>query len=68
MARMVAISRERSETAEYMVLSAPNTAPMPITPATSEPSTVMRVVKSARLLLVVIDFAIHLHVSCGDRR
>ena len=41
-ARMVAISRERSATAEYIVLRAPNTAPRPITAATMEPSTVMR--------------------------
>ena len=38
---MVAISRERSATAEYIVLRAPNTAPTPITAATIEPSTVM---------------------------
>ena len=43
-ARRTAISRERSETAEYMVLSAPKTAPSAITAATSEPSTVIRVV------------------------
>ena len=43
-ARIVAISRARSVTAEYIVLSAPNTAPMPITAATMEPSTVMSVV------------------------
>ena len=43
-ARSTAISRARSETAEYMVLSAPNTAPRPITAAISVPSTVMSVV------------------------
>jgi hypothetical protein len=43
-ARMVAISRERSATAEYIVFSAANTAPRAITSATSEPSTVMNVV------------------------
>ncbi len=42
MARMVAISRERSETAEYMVLSAPKTAPMPMMTATRVPSTVIK--------------------------
>ena len=46
MARRTAISRERSETAEYMVLRAPKTAPSPITTATSVPSTLMRVVTS----------------------
>ena len=45
MARMVAISRERSEMAEYMVFSAPKIAPTPITPATRPPRTVMRVVR-----------------------
>src|SRR5437762_2724694 len=43
-ARMVAISRARAVTAEYIVLSAPKTAPMPITAATIEPRTVMSVV------------------------
>ena len=43
-ARIVAISRPRSETAEYMVFSAPKTAPIAMMPATSPPSTVMRVV------------------------
>ncbi len=46
MARMVAISRERSETAEYMVLSAPMTAPMPMMTATRPPSTVISVVST----------------------
>ena len=41
-ARIVAISRERSEIAEYMVLSAPNTAPIAITSATRKPSTRVR--------------------------
>ena len=41
---MVAISRDRSATAEYMVLRAANTAPRPMTSATSEPSTRMNVV------------------------
>ena len=41
---MVAISRERSETAEYIVLRAPKIAPIAMTNATSPPSTVMRVV------------------------
>ena len=40
-ARMVAISRPRSATAEYMVLSAPKIAPMAITLATRPPRTVM---------------------------
>ena len=44
MARMVAISRARSVTAEYMVLSAPKIAPIPITTATMLPSTVMSMV------------------------
>jgi hypothetical protein len=44
-ARIVAISRPRSATAEYMVLSAPKTAPIAITPATRPPSTVISVVK-----------------------
>ena len=43
-ARIVAISRARSVTAEYIVLSAPKTAPIPMTAATIEPSTVMSVV------------------------
>ena len=43
-ARRTAISRERSETAEYIVLSAPNTAPRPMTTAIRLPSTVIRVV------------------------
>jgi hypothetical protein len=65
MARIVAISRDRSETAEYMVLSAPKIAPMPITPATRVPSTVMR---AAGLFFVVVDFAIdlHLHARIGS--
>ena len=50
-ARMVAISRERSATAEYMVLRAPNTAPSPITAATIEPSTVMSPVSICDSLL-----------------
>jgi hypothetical protein len=44
MARSVATSRERSDTAEYMVLSAPKTAPMPITTATRVPRPRMRLV------------------------
>ena len=40
-ARMVAISRPRSATAEYMVLRAPKIAPMAMTPATSPPRMVM---------------------------
>jgi hypothetical protein len=40
---MVAISRERAATAEYMVFSAPNTAPTAITAATRKPSTRIRV-------------------------
>ena len=43
-ARRVAISRERSATAEYIVFSAPKTAPIPMTTATIEPSTVISVV------------------------
>ena len=43
-ARRTAISRERSDTAEYIVLSAPNTAPRPITTAIRPPSTVISVV------------------------
>ena len=43
-ARRVAISRARSAIAEYMVLSAPKTAPMPMTTATIVPRTVIRVV------------------------
>ena len=43
-ARSVAISRVRSETAEYIVFNAPKTAPMPITIAMIEPSTVINVV------------------------
>ncbi len=42
-ARSTAISRERSATAEYIVLSAPITAPSAITAATMPPSTVMSV-------------------------
>ena len=38
-ARMAAISRARSATAEYIVFSAPKTAPMPMTAATMEPRT-----------------------------
>ena len=45
-ARSTAISRERSATAEYIVLSAPITAPSPITAATMPPSTVISVVTS----------------------
>ena len=37
-ARRVAISRERSATAEYIVFKAPNTAPMPMIKATIPPS------------------------------
>ena len=40
-ARMVAISRPRSATAEYMVFRAPKTAPMAMTEATSPPRMVM---------------------------
>src|SRR5436190_22899552 len=40
MARRVAISRVREETAEYMVLSAPNTAPKPIINAMMVPRPV----------------------------
>jgi hypothetical protein len=40
-ARSTAISRARSATAEYMVLSAPKTAPSPMTTAISVPRTVM---------------------------
>jgi len=36
-ARRVAISRERPATAEYIVLSAPKTAPIPMSAATSRP-------------------------------
>lgn len=42
--RIVAISRERSETAEYIVLRAPKIVPLAMTPATSPPSTVISVV------------------------
>ena len=49
-ARRTAISRERSETAEYMVLSAPKTAPSAMTTAISEPSTVISVVTISDLL------------------
>ena len=38
-ARRVAISRARAATAEYIVFSAPKTAPMAITKATRKPST-----------------------------
>ncbi len=44
-ARMVAISRPRSETAEYIVFKAPKTAPMAMMPATRPPSTVISLVK-----------------------
>ena len=44
-ARMVAISRERSDTAEYIVLSAPKTAPTPMIEATKVPRTVIKVVR-----------------------
>ena len=44
-ARMAAISRVRSVTAEYMVFRAANTAPMPMTAATMEPSTTISVVR-----------------------
>ena len=37
MARSVAISRARVDTAAYMVLSAPNTAPTAMIPATTRP-------------------------------
>jgi hypothetical protein len=40
-ARMVAISRPRSATAEYMVLRAPKIAPMAMIAATNPPSMVM---------------------------
>src|SRR5215469_9786630 len=40
-ARMVAISRPRSATAEYMVFKAPNIAPIAIMAATKPPRTVM---------------------------
>ena len=40
-ARMVAISRPRSATAEYIVLRAPNTAPIAMMAATRPPSTVI---------------------------
>ncbi len=43
-ARMVAISRPRSATAEYIVLSAPKTAPMAMIAATNPPNVVMSVV------------------------
>ena len=49
-ARSTAISRARSDTAEYIVLSAPNTAPSAITAATSEPSTVISVVTTCDCL------------------
>ena len=41
---MVAISRPRSATAEYMVLSAPKTAPMAMMAATKPPRMVMSLV------------------------
>ena len=60
-ARMVAISRDRSATAEYMVLSAPKTAPIAITAAISVPSTVISVVSGLRLLGVVAHLAMDLY-------
>ena len=42
-ARIVAISRARAATAEYMVLRAPKTAPIAITKATRKPSTLINV-------------------------
>ena len=41
-ARIVAISRDRSATAEYIVFRAAKTAPIPITRATRNPRTRMR--------------------------
>ena len=46
----MATSRDRSATAEYMVLRAANTAPMPMTTATMVPSTRIRVVIIAEAL------------------
>ena len=43
-ARMAAISRDRSETAEYIVFSAARTAPIPITNAIMDPMVSIRVV------------------------
>ena len=52
-ARRTAISRERSDTAEYMVLRAPKTAPRPMTTAIRVPSTVISVRDHLGLLRVV---------------
>src|SRR5438552_7108618 len=49
-ARMVAISRERSATAEYMVFSAPKIAPTPMIPATNPPRMVMSLVSDCDCL------------------
>ena len=61
---MVAISRPRSATAEYMVLSAPKTAPMAMTNATRPPRMVMSCV-SAGLLGVVVDLAANVDGQTG---
>ena len=62
-ARRTAISRERSATAEYIVLSAARIAPSPITRATIPPSTVMSVRDGARLAFVVLRLADGLHLQ-----
>ncbi len=70
-ARSTAISRERSETAEYMVLSAPKTAPRPITMATSVPSTVISLVTTRDCVGVVLaltqDLELHARVALEQR-
>ena len=58
---MVAISRERSATAEYIVFSAPKTAPMPMTTATMRADHRDERGQLPRLLRVVVDLAVHLH-------
>ena len=57
-ARMVAISRPRSATAEYIVLSAPNTAPMAMTTATKPAQHGDQLGHRRGLLGVVVDFAL----------
>ena len=66
-ARRTAISRERSATAEYIVLSAARIAPSPMTRATIPPSTVMSVVTVRDCAFVVLRLAHGLHLQVRVR-
>ncbi len=64
----MAISRERSETAEYIVLSAPKIAPMAMTAGDQSAEHGDQRGHGVRLLGVVVDLAAHLNVQAGIGR